>query len=115
MEEARKLNKPFITDVGVEASEYFSKTKNESAFASNRFGATKTAAKWAEKIKELGCEKLLVTGLFAEADRQKSEGDVYADTFFIFKPSEACMEYLKKCRKDEFDEEAPGIFRIWWD
>lgn len=115
MEDARKLNKPFVTDVGVEATEFFSKVKNDSAFASNRFGATKNAKKWAEKVKGMGCDKVIVTGLFTEADRQESEGDVYADTFFVFKPSEACMDYLKKCRKDEFDEEAPGIFRIWWD
>jgi hypothetical protein len=98
---------------GVEASEYFAKTKNDSPFASNRF-SDKEAKAAAQQLVDAG-GKVFVSGIMAEPDRIESEGDVYADTFIVTGRGKKLSIAFTKLRPDEFDEVAPDVYRLWWD
>lgn len=104
--------------IGVEAKEYFSKSRNRYGFASNVFGDITEARKFVETLYEAGAVKVVVTGIYNEPWRIRQEGDIYADTLLVtIRPAnqEKIIEIIKSKQPDELDWVGQNTLRLWWD
>ena len=117
MEKARKLNKANVKDFVVEAKEYFRKTRNESAFALNRFEYNAEIKGIVDELYKAGASGVFVSGLYTEKVRIKEELDIYADTLIVYAPklNEKLISLFIHLRPDSFFEISEGVYHFWWD
>lgn len=113
----------------IEALVWLNANKNDSAFASNRFGKTQNAIDFVKKLYAAGAEKVVVTNILDEESRIKSEGGPYADTLLVTLPEDMLKraaiinifnEEVSNCYfgGEEEIEEDDGLIReyeFWWD
>ena len=118
LEEMRVTNSDDTGNVlGVEAKEWFGKTRNESSFASNAFDNAE-AEELVNSLYDAGAELVIVGEILSEEYRIEDEGDPYSATLFI-KVCKECESAVKDviidCKPDEYSIEKDGMLRIWWD
>lgn len=115
---------------GPEALDWLRNNKNNSALASNRFGPTRDAIEFVERLYSLGAEKVVIPNhaLMDDEERVQEEGGPYADAITIFLPAdeklrnqilqicyeEAVREFGEEDLLPEFDAKQKFIF-LWWD
>lgn len=102
----------------VEAKRWLNVNKNENLFASNAFDERSLFETLVAKLYELGATKVLVSNIYDEPTRFKSEGGEYADTLFI-QADEGTLQSIKNYVDEDFypDESdiENGELRLWWD
>jgi hypothetical protein len=105
---------------GPEALNWLRKSNNESALASNRFGATQNAIQFVQQLYDVGAERVIVP----LASITKDEAEVYADSLVVTLPSQADKrERVWKLCAREIEREGgkPGNnsgdnqVLLWWD
>ncbi|MGG3890701.1 hypothetical protein [Metabacillus fastidiosus] len=97
-----------------EALEWFKNNNNQSALASDRFGETVNAVKFAEKLYELGAIKIDVIGILDEPERIEDEGGPYDTSLIVNLPQDnekrnKIIEFYKKEMEEQEIEEGEGI------
>jgi hypothetical protein len=124
----RRINKNiFEEEKSEEALQWLKNNKNSHAFAGNRFGETKNAIEFVEKLYKAGAEEVRVTGIFDEPERIEEEGGAYADTLIVKLPDEKNkrLEIFKIYRYElnnydfnsgeDIDDEGQELIEFWWD
>ena len=115
MEEARALNEN-KNDFGVEAREWFSKTKNDASFASN-FYTNEDAKRIVKELYNAGAKLVIVGEIENEKWRIEEEGDMYSATLFVIVEKDKTAkvkDVIIKYRPDEYSKKKE-MLRCWWD
>ena len=106
------------------ALDWLRSNKNESAFATNRFGPTSAAVSFVEQLFAAGATQVFVVSRFYEPDRIAGEGGPYADELLVQLPDdpEKRAKLFKIIAKETEEEgfDAPrdtgqSIESLWWD
>jgi hypothetical protein len=112
---------PAEYSVGPEALKYLRESKNESALASNRFGATENAARFVRQLYAAGARRVIVPQESITDDGV----EVYADSLVVTLPADdARRQRVWKLCADELEREtgekggatpADSHVLLWWD
>ena len=111
---------------GPEAKNWLLKNGNESAFASNRFGETKQALTFVERLYLAGAKRVIVPQESIDADvgTLNIEGGPYADALLVTLPEdpaaaqkvfEICALELSREGFDPAESKHANQIYLWWD
>lgn len=122
--EQQKLDAHIASMKKIPAREWLSTNRNESALATNRFGATANAKAFVEDLFLLGAEAVFVGDPMEEQYRIEKEGGPYADTLVVQLPDDLNKRralfkvFSAEARREGFD--SPNDIGqkqalLWWD
>lgn len=109
---------------GPEARNWLAKNNNESALASNHFGATASAKAFVEKLYKAGAKEVRISQESIRDDEEtiKLEGGPYADAIVVVLPTETKIKkaLLKICEQESDPdygkpEVKNNMIFLWWD
>jgi hypothetical protein len=110
----------------LEACRWLSETRNQHAFAGNRFDSNEAAVSFVQNLYQNGAREVIIDNIYQEKWRIRECGGPYADTLIILMTEEDLQrknlidifqnEYSQSLAGFEgMVDDASGIIILWWD